>query len=63
MSEERRHSCGALALPLAHDIVDGLKCGARRRLGADSSERDDMVGVYDKILAGFSLDEPCKLHD
>ena len=34
-----------------------------RRLGADSSERDDMIGVDDEVLAGFGLDEPCKLHD
>src|SRR5437764_13926763 len=38
-------------------------CGGERRLGADSFERYDIVGVDDEVLAGFGLDEPGKLHD
>ncbi len=32
-------------------------------LGADSSDRDDMIGVDDEVFPGLGLDEPRKLHD
>lgn len=32
------------------------------RLGPDSSERDDIVGINDEVLASFGLNEPSKLH-
>src|SRR5581483_3373953 len=60
----RRHRAVQVSsLPFTQGVAYGLMCGARKRLGVDSSERDDMIGVDDDVLAGFGLDEPCKLHD